>query len=335
MGILDQRAALAWVQRNIAAFGGDPRRVTLFGESAGAWSTCVHLVSPGSRGLFARAIMQSGACSDALYFTPQKAEAQADTLAAKLGCRGDHALDCLRKKSGEAIVGALPFRRGLLLLPGVWWGPIVDGVELPRVPLQMMRAGDFAKVPLLIGANRDEGILHTVSYDKVTPEELDWFVRDSLGDAAARALPAHYPRPTPKAALTDVVTDGIFVCNARRVAHTLTAAGVPVYLYTFVHALDDPRAHDLGATHSVELFFLFGNRSLGFGISRDEQRLSDTMMDAWGAFARSGDPSTPALAWPRYDVDAEPHMTLDLHASVGAHLEHDVCDFWDGVDRTR
>src|SRR5438132_587712 len=77
-GILEQRAALQWVQRNIAAFGGDPAQVTLFGESAGAWSTCVHLVAPASRGLFARAIMQSGACSDALYFSAAKAEAQAD-----------------------------------------------------------------------------------------------------------------------------------------------------------------------------------------------------------------------------------------------------------------
>src|SRR5437879_1514286 len=116
-----------------------------------------------------------------------------------------------------------------------------------------------------------------MAYDKVTPDELDWFVRDSLGDAAARALPARYSRPTPKAALTDVVTDGIFVCNARRVAHTLAAAATPVFLYTFVHPLDDPRVHGLGATHSVDLFFVFGNVSLGYGISRAEQPLSDTM----------------------------------------------------------
>jgi para-nitrobenzyl esterase len=160
-------------------------------------------------------------------------------------------------------------------------------------------------------------------------------VRDSLGDAAARALPAHYARPTPKAALTDVVTDGIFVCNARRVAHTLAAAGVPVYLYSFDHALDDPRVHGLGATHSVDLFFVFGNRSLGYGISPREQKLSDMMMDAWGAFARSGDPSTPSLAWPRYDVAGEQNLTLDLPATVNAHLKHDACVFWDAVDRTR
>jgi para-nitrobenzyl esterase len=222
-----------------------------------------------------------------------------------------------------------------LLLPGVWWGPIIDGVELPSVPLKLMRTGDFAKVPLLIGATRDEGTVHTRAYDKVTPEELDWFVRDSLGDAAARALPATYPRPTPKAALTDVVTDGVFVCNARRVAHTFSAAGVPVFLYHFVHALDDPRVHDLGATHSVDLFFVFGNTSMGFGISHDEQPLSDTMMDAWGAFARTGDPSTPSLPWPHYDEDGEQHMTLDIRAGVGAHLKRDVCEFWDSVDRTR
>jgi para-nitrobenzyl esterase len=335
LGILDQRAALAWAQRNIAGFGGDPNNVTIFGESAGAWSTCVHLVSPASRGLFARAIIQSGSCSEPLYFTPEQAEAQGDALAAKVGCRGNDALACLRQKSVVELVSALPYRRGMLLQPGVWWGPTVDGVELPRVPLVMMRAGDFARVPLLIGATRDEGILHTMSYDQVTPDELSWFVRDALGDAAASVFADQYRRPTPKAALTDVVTDGIFVCGARRVAHTLAAASVPVFLYTFVHPLDDPRVHDLGATHSIDEFFVFGNRSMGYGITPREQPLADTMMDAWGAFARGGDPSTPSLPWPRYDAADEQHMTLDVRSTVGRHLKQDICDFWDSVDRTR
>jgi carboxylesterase type B len=105
-------------------------------------------------------------------------------------------------------------------------------------------------------------------------------------------------------------------------------------LYSFVHPLDDPRAHDLGATHSVDLFFVFGNRSMGFGLTPHEQPLSDTMMDAWAAFARTGDPSTPSLAWPAYDAAGEQHMTLDVRSTVGAHLKSDICAFWDAVDRT-
>jgi para-nitrobenzyl esterase len=328
-GILDQRAALEWVRRNIARVGGDPDNVTIFGQSAGAWSTCVHLVAPKSRGLFARAIMMSGACSDALYFTPQTAEAQGEALAAKVGCGGDDVLACLRKKSGEEILGALPFRRGLLLLPGVWWGPIVDGVELPRMPLTMLRAGDFAHVPLMIGSARDEGIVHTRAFESVTADELNWFVGNVFGDAAVKRVTERYQRATPKQALTDIVTDGIFACQARRVARIVSAQHVPVYLYQWTHALDDPRVHALGATHGIDLFFLFGNVSLGFGLQQDELPLAAQVMDAWGAFARSGTPETATLRWPRYAVESDAHMTLDLPIHPGAQLLRETCDFWD------
>jgi para-nitrobenzyl esterase len=176
--------------------------------------------------------------------------------------------------------------------------------------------------------------VHTKKYDHVTPDELTWFVRDSLGDAAARALPDRYRQSTPKAGLTDVVTDGIFACNSRRIARTLTAAEVPVFLYQFEHPLDDPRVHGLGATHSVDLFFVFGNQSMGFGLSKHEEPLADAMMDAWGAFAKSGDPSVPSLAWPRYDAAGESYMTFDVQSSVGTHLKREICDYWDSVDRT-
>jgi para-nitrobenzyl esterase len=276
--------------------------------------------------------MQSGACSDAFYVDPPAAEAQGEALAAALGCAGPDALACLRGKSADEVARALPAKRGLILRPGVWWGPVVDGVELPEIPLAAMRAGETARVPLLIGAARDEGVLHTFDFEEISAAEVDDFVAASFGEDATGAVAARYARATGKEALAAIIGDGIFVCQARRVARVLAEQGVPVFLYHWTRALADPRAHPLGATHGVDLFFVWGNPAGGIQLADEEQELAQLVMDAWGAFARDGDPSTEALRWPRYRRDRDEHAVLDLPASIGTDLGRDRCDFWDDLD---
>src|SRR5262249_22934544 len=158
----------------------------------------------------------------------------------------------------------------------------------------------------------------------VSPDELAWFVRTTFAEAAVAPVLGRYTQ-VPKAALSQVVTDGIFRCNSRRVARLVAARGVPVYLYVWTHAFEGPPSvHALRPTHGVVENFLFDVTTDGVGPSAAERPLVDLVEDAWGRFVATGD---PGHGWPRYTTARDEHFVLDLQPSVGSGLDREACDF--------
>ncbi len=335
-GFEDQRAALVWAKNNIQAFGGDPDNLTLFGESAGGISTCLHLISPLSKGLFHRAIIESGPCETGTGILEKDAEAQGDDLAKAVGC-GDPAtaLACLRGKAADELLVALPGKKGLISGEGVSWFPMVDGLNIPDQPSTLLAAGKIAKVPVILGSNKNEGTLFfTIGASAKDDAEYEALMSAIFANQGAKIV-AQYPSAkygSAKDAAAEAFGDGAFVCPTRRTARALAKAGVPTYLYHFVHA---PKAlfPNLGAFHSAELPFIFGNPHLGIMLAAaEEQALSKAMIGYWSRLSLTGDPnSKEALAWPSYDAASDSNVVLDLTLSTQSGLKKDACEFWEGI----
>ena len=334
LGLADQLAALRWVKENIAAFGGDPERVTIFGESAGGMSVCAHLVAPESEGLFDRAIVQSGFC-DAPAVTREEARRDAAALAARLGCDSEA---CMRARSTEAILeasdaiasGALADRRA--------WRPYVDGELLPASIATQVESGAFHRVPVIAGWNGDEGTLD-VLFAKLSGELL--FDEGATYDAVTarlgarygvpvEAIRAQYPRgDDPAAALSDAIGDATLACPSRRFAAALARRGGEVYAYRFTHPSAEfqiPLFSGLGAFHSAEIQYVF-DRPAGLFTRRflgTERALSDAMAGAWARFAERGDPG----GWPRFDA-GEAHVVFDRGVTIARGADADACALWE------
>ncbi|HEY4942106.1 MAG TPA: carboxylesterase/lipase family protein [Rhizomicrobium sp.] len=300
-GLADQIAALRWVKDNIAAFGGNPDNVTIFGESAGGMSVGALLACPGAKGLFHKAIAQSGA-SD--IGTPREATAKIGQLVLdKLA--GADALTA----SWETI---LDIQKDLLANPresgGMAFSPTADGTVLPSRAIDLVAAGAAAGVPVMTGTTRDEWKLFTVAAQNIKSLDepgLRRLTAKMVGDDRCDALLAAYTSGTPFERWNDINTDHTFFVPATRLLDA-QAAHAPVYGYRFDWA-SPMLGGALGSCHALEIGFVFGTMRLKgaapfFGSGEEAEALSDAMMEAWIAFAKSGNPSNDISgAWLRYE----------------------------------
>jgi para-nitrobenzyl esterase len=338
---MDQLAALRWVRRNIARLGGDPRNVTIAGQSAGGVSVLDLLVSRRSRGLFQRAIVESGAF--ALTQQPlADAEGAGEAFASAAGCP-DQTADCLRTLPVDALVDNFPGAA----IPGV-----IDGKILTESIGTALAGGRFARVPILNGINHDEELIFTaglgvavsggrfvgVPVHPVTAGGYTTDIAAVLGVSAARAttIANEYPLgsyPSPDVAFATLVADANFACTALQVDRW-TAAHVPTFAYQFDDAQAPERFAPLpAATHSSELQYIFDlpNAPIAGTLSADQEMLAAGMRASWASFAANGDASTPSRAWPPFDqvermmslVAPEPQVWTGF-----SELHH--CAFWAG-----
>jgi carboxylesterase type B len=355
-GLMDQQLALKWVQRNIARFGGDPRKVTIGGESAGGYSVCNHLVSPGSRGTFSKAMIQSGYCPSR---TQADAETAGTTVATGLGCT-TAVVSCMRSKSVAELLAAPS--AGTSVVRGTSFMP----VDLAAA----IKSGHFAHVPTVVGSQRDEG--RSFFQGSIGWSEAQYvdYIRSNFGADADAVLalypwPANADRNTAAYLISDVTTDagslgatrnadgriqdpGIGGCGTRELRNEISRYA-KTYAYEFDHrsgpGWTDVPGFVWGAGHATELNYLFPQHGINteseyhnFGPA--EFALADQIVDYWGTFVKRGNPNTgDEPRWPRFRP-ATGGLTLSLRSGSDGHTQVITdarysavhhCGFWDSI----
>lgn len=298
-GLMDQVAALAWVKRNISQFGGDPNRVTLFGESAGGWSTMAVLATPSARGLYHKAIVQSGGG----WYPPQT---QADKDAAGVKLLAPLGVSAT---STAADLRALPVDK-LAALAGDYT-PFADGVLMPETPSQALARGRLPDVPLIIGWNSGEDTLMGPS---------------PLSEATLKQVPAIARMVYPKEAAAGdealarvIFTDSVFGAPARWVAAKASSGasgGAPSWLYHFSYVGEQYRGATSSAGHATEIPYVWKMMTSPVGdIGAGDKPLADLMHACWAAFAKT---SQPCAQWPSYSAASDQLMEFSADSGVRA-----------------
>jgi para-nitrobenzyl esterase len=354
-GILDQQAALRWVRRNIAGFGGDPHRVTILGVSAGGVCVCAHLLSPVSADLFQRAVMESAPCgwlngaSARNLYASNMAAAQllAARLGSKLACdKTSDVMACMRSRPAKMVVSALPIEPGRAPI----WAPMIDGRIISGSALQQFGKGQFNHVPLINGSNHDEGtfmvyrgyagLMKAAAPDaakRLYPLTISMAFNDKAPLVLARYPAGQYPTPARAYAVLwgDWLSCGI---------HQVTRALAP-WTPTFAYEFNDKKAppffsdpdFDWGASHGSEVQYILRTPfphlpERALLLSPEQLGLSDRMMDYWTQFAAGGRPDgTPA--WTRYDPQSDNILSLAPGAvRFESNFARDhQCVFWDAL----
>ncbi|XP_053305624.1 fatty acyl-CoA hydrolase precursor, medium chain-like [Spea bombifrons] len=348
-GFLDQVAALQWIRENIEDFGGDPESVTIFGESAGGVSVAALVLSPLSKGLFHRAIAESGvALIRGLFATKSEDLLPIRNLVANIsGCDLGTLVKCLKRKTEDELI-LISELMVTAALPAC-----VDGVFMPKPPEEILANKEGNNVPFMIGNNDHEfswmipeafnisgltegtdketvlAFLKTFPWMVLSNKSIPLVMEEYFGDS-------NDPLEI-RDRFLDLIADIMFVMPALRTAKYHRDSGFPVYFYEFQHRASkfkDSRPEFVKADHGDELFFVLGGPFLSGNVlfqgsaTEEEKRLSKHMMKYWANFARNGDPNSPDLAyWPKYEED-EAYLEIQLKPKSSRKLRENRFVFW-------
>ena len=332
-GQLDQIAALEWTRDNIERFGGDPDNVTIFGESAGGMAVSTLLGMPAAKGLFHKAIAQSGAASACL--TAKSAAKVTDVFLDALGLTRETASE-VRKRTPEELIAAQNTAEQKLAGSGIFLitAPVIDGTTLPENPLESVRKGDASEIPFLSGTCLDEWRLFEMPSLMKNMQDRENAVgrlgRMLSKDADSERLVDVYAAARGddlsneagvKSTYLAIQTDRTFRIPAIRLAEAQASHQSSTYMYLFCSP-SPARRGELGACHAIEIPFVFGTLDAPgmeafAGSGPEAEKLSEKTMDAWLAFARTGDPNHPGLpAWETYGPERRSTMRLDLDSTL-------------------